>query len=186
MSWTASGWAKKVIVCPNGKKITRSEKFLLLIIADYFNDQMRAAWVSVATMADDALMTKRMARYVLRSLEKKGVILTTLGGNREGKSSTNRYEFPGLEMGQPLSHGRHGRKASIGQPLPPKGEILAPKMGQFPAQDAEIAIAPKLEETRRNDRADLKKSASETEPRKVGSIMEQFEQAKKWHRQNQG
>src|SRR5689334_16098734 len=71
-SWEATRWAKKIIVCPNGELITRTEKLLLQIIADYHGDNGCTA--TVATLAGDALLSRRQAHRLLASLERKRVL----------------------------------------------------------------------------------------------------------------
>jgi hypothetical protein len=92
MSLRAMAYAKKVRICRNGEQISRSEKFLFMIMADYYNDERGTVWASVPTLADDGLMDERTARYLIRSLERKLEIRTRLGG--PGRISE--YEFLGL------------------------------------------------------------------------------------------
>lgn len=86
MSWKASGWAKGV------SGISRSEKLLLLILADYYNDEAKAAWPSISTLATEALMSERHVQRLLDSLAAKGVIQISRGG---GRGHSSRYELKG-------------------------------------------------------------------------------------------
>ena len=59
MSWGATAYAKKVRECPNGELITKSEKLLFMVMADYYNEERGASWAGVKTLAGDALMRDR-------------------------------------------------------------------------------------------------------------------------------
>lgn len=150
MSWRATAYVKGVITCPNAERIGRTEKFLALILADYYNDEDGAAWASVRALSEDALMSERHCRSMLRQLERKGLIQTVLGGI----DRSNSYRFPALKGGQPLPRPRKRRGAAIapqgGQPLPLGGEISPPEGGQFQPRGGEIATSEEQEETRRN------------------------------------
>jgi len=161
MSWEASGWAKSVRTCPNGEMITRSEKFLLLILADYHNHQIGAAFASVTRIADDAISSERQCRYLLRSLETKGLIVTIIG--RLGK--TNSYKFPLMEKGRSPKDSLLITQKKVGQRLPHGGAKVAPDGAIAIAGDGATAIAPKpiltkkIQEEGRSGRAVVDKSA---------------------------
>jgi hypothetical protein len=91
MSWKATAHIKELTHAPNGEAITRSEKLLLLIIADYYNDEKRCAWASVPTIAKNALLSERRVRQVFQSLTEKRALLAI---HRSGKSSI--YKLPTL------------------------------------------------------------------------------------------
>jgi len=96
MSIHAVAWAKQVQLSPSGEKINRSEKLVLLCLADYLNIERGYAWPSVARLASECLLSERQCRNVLRSLEGKGFILTEA---RCGE--TNAYRFaamPGVDV----------------------------------------------------------------------------------------
>ncbi len=119
MSWQASGWVKKLIMCPNGEKITKNEKFLLLTMADDYVEHNSAAEVSVRELAEYTRGSERQIRYTLRRLEKKGLIETWVGG--PGKTSI--YKFPAYLDGAnpaPKVKNQHGAKIApcMGQKLP--------------------------------------------------------------------
>lgn len=77
MSWKATAYVKGLT-----ENITQSEKFLLLILADYHNTAMRSAWPSVALLAEECLMHERTAIRTIRSLETKDFIRRKPGGGR--------------------------------------------------------------------------------------------------------
>jgi hypothetical protein len=135
MSWKASGYVKQIVLCPNGEGITRSEKLLALVIADYYNEEEGRAWASVATLARDAIMSQRQIRYVLRSLEKKGLISTTTGG----VNKSNSYRFP------PLGEATVAPPATLAPPamVAPPARATAGGTATASAGGTAIAIAAK-------------------------------------------
>ena len=76
-----------------------------MILSSYYNEKQKIAWPSVTTLADDALMSERNCRYLLRSLEAKGLIKTEFGGG----DKSNWYRLPLVdndkEVGQSLPRG---------------------------------------------------------------------------------
>lgn len=99
MSWKATAYVKPLKAAPGGTPISRGEKFLLFILADYHNDEQRAAWPSAAALARDALMTLRHVRNLLASLKSKGIICTSQRHSAEGDFDTNLYHFHALDCG---------------------------------------------------------------------------------------
>jgi len=97
MSWKASAWAKKVVHgSGEGQQVTRSEKLLLLVLADYHDEERNYAWPSVATLAEDTLMSGRNVQLLLRTLQAKGLIIIEAQRLEVGVSRPNRYHFPAL------------------------------------------------------------------------------------------
>lgn len=99
MSWQASAYVKELVVCPNGERLTRTEKLVALILAD--SHQIRAercTYPSVREMAADALIDLRTCRRLLTSLAQKGVI-EILRPERQGAGKINCYRFPQLDKG---------------------------------------------------------------------------------------
>jgi hypothetical protein len=93
MSWRCSGFVKSLLKGINGEPLTRSEKLIALVLADYYDESYGFAWPSISRLARESLMSGRMVRRVLRSLEEKGILQTRKGG---GVGCTSRYRFPGL------------------------------------------------------------------------------------------
>lgn len=152
MSWKASAHVKEQTHAPNGKKLTRSEKFLMLILADYYNDEQQAAWPSIPRLAKDALMSERQARRVIHSLEKKQVLLVS---RRAPKP--NFYRFTGLlkpPLVEPdpdiLSPSDPDTMSppdpDIADPNPdistPDPDTLTPSDPDISAPDPDIAVSP--------------------------------------------
>lgn len=115
MSWKASAYIKSLVECPNGERISRSEKLVALVLADSHQDKSTAyTFPSVATIAEDALMDERVCRRLLSSLERKGVIVRERG-NSQGRGQMTFYRFPALDGAAkgghvvPLSAPKSGR-----------------------------------------------------------------------------
>jgi hypothetical protein len=87
MSWKATGYVKTL------DGMTRSEKLILLIISDYYNEEHGRAWPSVSRLATDAMLTQRQTYRLLESLQRKGFLEIQHAG--PGRRS-NQYRFPGL------------------------------------------------------------------------------------------
>jgi Helix-turn-helix domain len=104
MSWKASAYAKEVSTAPNGKRITRSEKLLLLILADYYNDARGCAWPSIKSLASEAMLSPRRVKELLLSLETKRLIKRETTTRDDGGQDVNLYAFPALTPPVKLSH----------------------------------------------------------------------------------
>jgi hypothetical protein len=91
-------WAKTVTHGPTGDTITRSEKLLLLVVADYHNAETGHAWPSMTRLAREALMSERHARTLTQSLEAKGFIRIERVKRPDGNNFTNRYWLPALPV----------------------------------------------------------------------------------------
>jgi hypothetical protein len=90
MSWKASGYVKEDVL-----DVSRSEKLVLLVLADYFNDTKEAAFPSVSTIAENAIMTRRNVFRCLDGLEKKGHIERFVYGySTHGGLPLNGYRMP--------------------------------------------------------------------------------------------
>ncbi len=85
MSWKATAYAKTL------DSVTRSEKLVCLIIADYYNDEQQAAWPSVPRLAREARMSERQARRVIHALEAKGILRVV-----RRPPAPSFYRFPAL------------------------------------------------------------------------------------------
>ena len=115
MSWKATAYVKPLRAAPDCTPLSRGEKFLLFILADYHNDEQRAAWPSGAALARDALMTLRHVRNLISSLKAKGILCTSQRQSPEGDFDTNLYHFHAIDCDS--SH--EGGSEIIS--LPPRG-----------------------------------------------------------------
>ena len=119
MSWKASAHVKELTICPNGERITRSEKLLAMVLADY-HQVGRPTYPAIASLAEDALMDLRQAQRLLASLEKKGVLIRDRPA-KQGRGQTTHYSFPGIENFS--KEGWQDVTLSSGPNAPPKGDI---------------------------------------------------------------
>ena len=105
MSWKASGYVKEL---RDGLSVT--DKFVLLILAEYHSTEEKASWPSVTTLAADCLMTVRGVQQILGRLEVGGFIVRTKGC---GRGNVSGYEIVGVDVkGEPDSpNGRAGFSA---------------------------------------------------------------------------
>ena len=100
MSWRASAYIKQLVVCPNGERITRTEKLVALVLADSHQDKASArTYPAVKMIAEDSLMDPRVCRRVLAALERKGVIERERATN-QGRGQITFYRFPELDSKQ--------------------------------------------------------------------------------------
>lgn len=81
MSWKASGWAK-------GTRGHRShgQKLVLMILADYYDDERRFAWPSQARLSEDCEMPIRTVQWALRQLQDGGYVTRLQKGNQHQPS----------------------------------------------------------------------------------------------------
>jgi DNA-binding MarR family transcriptional regulator len=81
MSWTATAYVKNLKVSPAGTPISKSEKLLLFVLADYHNEANDEAWMSVQRLAEESLQTQAEVVQMLQGLEKKKVLEIILDPN---------------------------------------------------------------------------------------------------------
>ena len=110
MSWEATAWAKKT----RGHKGLAS-KVLLLVLADYHDDERGFAWPSQRRLADDCEMSIRTVKYALNWLEDAGFITTLQRGNQHQET---RYR---LNMGVALAQSYVGATSGSAT-IAPTGE----------------------------------------------------------------
>lgn len=127
MSWQATAWAKSVFVCPNGEKITRSEKLLLLVLADDHREHDGLAITSMTELAENSLMSERHTRRTIRAMEAKGLIETITGDPRTG--TANCYRFTQLPTGRRAAKPGDTTSPDLGTPRPHPGDISTPPPG---------------------------------------------------------
>ena len=97
MSWRASHYVRTLRTAPNGERVTSHEKALLLILAEYYNDEQGAAWPAIGRIADDLGLTRRRIQQLLTSVTCKGILDVEQRCDWSGGSTSNRYTFPGLD-----------------------------------------------------------------------------------------
>ena len=127
MSWKATAFVKDLNVCLDGRKITRSEKLLLFVLADYHNTESRNAWPSLKVLARDALMSLRQAQRCLLSLEKSQILMID---KPTGRGKVHLYSFADLD----------DRKGVTMSPfISGKGDIPAPERVTFQSGKGDIS-----------------------------------------------
>lgn len=99
MSWKATAYVKEIVVCPDGRRITVSEKLLCFILADYHRIDENLAWPSLPRLARESLLSERQARRCLQSLETKKVIRIEKG---LGRGNISTYSFPALDVAEQI------------------------------------------------------------------------------------
>lgn len=83
MSWKATAYVKGL-----RENLTRSEKLVLMMLADYHNDETGQCDPSLQRLADDCLSSRRNVIRLLQALDGKG-FLTTI----ERSNQTNQYNL---------------------------------------------------------------------------------------------
>jgi Helix-turn-helix domain len=112
MSWQATAYVSALTITPSGDKLTRSEKLLLLCLANRHNHDYGIAWPSVRELSKDALLSLRMTRYLLKSLEQKGVIVRIRRMKGPKTYDTTGYRLPALDLQGGSATIASGRKSS--------------------------------------------------------------------------
>jgi hypothetical protein len=90
MSWKATAFVKEL-----RRNLTVTEKFVLLILAEYHRTDDKLTWPAVSTLADDCLLTERGVLQILERLEGKGFIVRVRGGGRGNRTS---YQIVGVDL----------------------------------------------------------------------------------------
>ena len=97
MSWSATAYVKLLRQTHDGKLLTKAQKLVLFVLADYHNDERGDAWTSLRHLASASLHTVSGVIRVLRVLEQKGVIHIVRDPNATKTKVTNRYQFPAID-----------------------------------------------------------------------------------------
>jgi hypothetical protein len=89
---------KSLVFCPNGERITRSEKAVGMVLADSHQDRGNSfTYPALDTIAEESASDRRTAQRLLASLERKGVLLR-LRPNNQGRGTTVFYFFTALDV----------------------------------------------------------------------------------------
>ncbi len=91
MSWRASGYVKELTT-----GLTKVEKLMMLILADYYSEEEEAAWPSLRRLAIECLMPIEGARRVRQSLADKGFITVKQRERSDGTFQSSLVRFPQL------------------------------------------------------------------------------------------
>ena len=68
MSFEAMKWAKAI------SELSSSQKFVLIALADFYNDSKRCAWPSIARLMKYTNLSRRTVQRSLAELERRGLI----------------------------------------------------------------------------------------------------------------
>ncbi|MGJ4843902.1 helix-turn-helix domain-containing protein [Leifsonia sp. Le1] len=89
MSFEAFRWAK------SWGGLSTSRKFVLLMLADHYNEEAHRAWPSMQTLARETGMSRRSVVNCIATLEKEGLIeVEQWVDATTGKQMSNRYCLP--------------------------------------------------------------------------------------------
>ena len=128
MSWKATDHVAGL------KGLSIAEKGVALLLANRYNDDQGYAWPSVLRLAEEAGLSERGVRYILRRLEDKGAIATE---KNRGRGHTNKYIFPGLKGAQPAPF----TATEKGHGATEKGHPVAPGTVIEPSYDDDLGAA---------------------------------------------
>jgi len=142
MSWAAASYVKTLRVAPNGEAITKGEKLVLFVLADYHNEEKGYAWASLSHLAEESLHSRHGVILTLRSLEKKGVLCVVRSPEAVTKRVTNRYRFPGLES-SPHTRTSVVTTPDLEKPLIQTSEVTTPDLVKSVHQTS-VATTPDL------------------------------------------
>lgn len=114
MSFQAMAWAIEQ------RPENSSDKFVLLMLANYASSEDGACFPSLKKLATDCLLTERGVRKVLRSLEAQGFIETASQTRANGSATVNRYRL--IRGGNPVRRGANSVRRG--------GELSSPLLNQ--------------------------------------------------------
>ncbi len=134
------------------KEVSRSERLLLLSLADHANAQ-DLCWPSIKTLAEKALMSERLVQTTLRKLEAKNIIATE---SMAGPKGTNMYYLVGhatrcVYCGRPWEVMDHFIPLALGGSDEPSNKVPAcdkcnsAKSAQHPADFAPAVFAGRVQ-----------------------------------------
>ncbi len=105
MSWEATAYVKGLRCCADGAPLSKGQKLLLMVLADYHNPAWHAAWPAVPRLAEEALSSLAQVGRDLAYVELHGVI-KRVRPERQGRGQTTTYQFLALDVGKG-AHGEH-------------------------------------------------------------------------------
>ena len=97
MSWLATAYVKDLRMRPDGKKVTKAQKLVLFVLADYYNNERGDAWCSLRNLARESLHTPSGLVRVLHTMELAGLLVITRDPRAAKTRVTNRYQFTALD-----------------------------------------------------------------------------------------
>ena len=122
MSWQACGIVKK-LHSTDEVPLTRLEKFVLLTLADSYNDDLGYAFPSLPKLAEWTMISVRHLVRVLNSLENKGFLVVKRFLSKDKhlpiRGKPNRYQIVGVDgvtACQANSHDTHASNSMTNRP----------------------------------------------------------------------
>jgi uncharacterized phage protein (TIGR02220 family) len=135
MSLRALSYVKELTEDPSGKRLKTTEKFVLLILADYHNDHRNIAWPDLRRLALECLLSKRALITTLGKLQERGLLKIVRRDDGNGWSIRNAYTLPCL----PPPRGEES--APLAQDV--GGEVSDTQGVKFDAHRGEVSDTPK-------------------------------------------
>ena len=140
-------------------RATLGSRLVLLVLADYADEDGGSCWPSVATISKETLLSERQVRYALRNLEQLGEIaIEQMGGGR--RSTRYRVLMGGVQNLPPSDNGRGAVHCPPeGQPIAPDPPVEPPVKKPSASKDEIDAVWDTLTDifgpvtTRKNERA---------------------------------
>lgn len=114
MSWHATAWVKDLRQCSDGARLSRSQKLLLFVLADYHNTAAKQAWPSVLTIASESMLSLAQTKRFLDYLEEH-LVIERCRPKAYGRGITTAYEFLALDAPERLE--KRLQKGVHGEPL---------------------------------------------------------------------
>jgi hypothetical protein len=145
---------KALVFCPNGERITRSEKAVGMVLADSHQDRGNSfTYPALDTIAEESASPRRTAQRLQASLERKGVLLRMRPRN-QGRGTTVFYFFTALDVipagWKDAREGRHSVALFDGELFLHKGDRRATegrqKGGNLNTAPVERAREPEQEQ----------------------------------------
>lgn len=96
MSWQATEYVKSLLECPDGACLSRTQKLLLFVLADYHHPN-NGTWPSVLTLAGESMLSRSQVKRHLSYLEVHGIIARKRPSTY-GAGHLNAYLFPEIDL----------------------------------------------------------------------------------------
>jgi len=124
-------------------KATLGSRLVLLVLADYADEEGGSCWPSVKTIARETLLSERQVQYNLRHLQEIGEITVEEkgGGRKSTRYRVSMGETPGVQILHPSENGSQSRGATH---CTPEVQPIAPDpLVEPPEEQTSLAAAPR-------------------------------------------
>lgn len=134
MSHRASAYVKALTHMPtSGKKLRSAQKLMLMVLADYHNDEDKRAWPSLARLADESLVSRRHVITLVQECVDGGILKVEERRDAKGNHRSNLYQFIELDPSEESS-------PPVAKPSEP---IASPPSEVQSSPPSELASSPK-------------------------------------------